>query len=108
MNSTTSTLADVDRSAAPTPFLDPEKDRNELSGESTRAPSTIEMEKKQDPNETDTETATVDGVPPGDNQQELEGESKYPTGIRLAVIVLALILSVFLVSLDMVSEATFS
>lgn len=99
MHSTTSTLADGDRSAS---FLDPEKNRStELSGGSTRAPSTFDMEKKGG-NETDTETATVEGVPPADNQ--VDADAEYPTGIRLAVIVLALILSVFLVSLDMVSQ----
>lgn len=97
MDSTTSTLADPDRSNAPTPFLDPEKHRAAagLSDGSTRAPSTdLELEKR-DGGETDTET--VDALA----QQQVEEE--YPTGFRLAMIVVALILSVFLVSLDMVS-----
>lgn len=112
MNSTTSTLADPDRSNAPTPFLDPEKDRAnvDMSDRSTRAPSTsdVEYEKGEkgigggDTDMTDTETVRDENVvdqPPADPAEE-----EYPTGFRLSMIVVALILAVFLVSLDLVSE----
>lgn len=104
MNSTTTTLAEPDRSNAPTPFLDPEQDRaaGALSDGSTRAPSTdLEIEKKTiDGGETDTETVDVGA------QQRPGDEEEYPTGFRLGMIVVALVLSIFLVSLDMTIVAT--
>jgi hypothetical protein len=99
MNSTTSTLADVDRSNAPTPFLEPEKDRAAagFSDSSTRAPSTdLELEKNTVGGETDTDTVDAGAQP--------QSEELYPTGVRLGMIVVALVLSIFLVSLDMVSS----
>ena len=112
MASTTSTLADHDRSNAPTPFLEPEKDRvyADLSDRSTRAASTsdVEWEKGEkgvnggDTDMTDTETVREENVadqPPTDPAEE-----EYPTGFRLTMIVVALVLAVFLVSLDLVSN----
>lgn len=100
MNSiSTSTLAEIDRSSAPTPsFLEPEKDRAAagLSDGSTRAPSTdLDIEKRNNGGETDTDTVVAETRSPP--------EGDYPEGFRLGMIVLALIMAVFLVSLDMVS-----
>lgn len=118
MNSTTSTLADLDRSNAPTPFLDPDKDRAnvvDMSDRSTRAPSTSDLEYEKyekyekgekgvaggDTDMTDTETVRDENAPeqpPADAEEE-----EYPTGFRFTMIVVALVLAVFLVSLDLVS-----
>lgn len=76
------------------------KDGHLSGGDSTRAPSTIvgpepEIEKKDGDN-TDQDAETVDTLP----------DSEYPQGFRLAFIVIALVLSIFLVSLDMTIVAT--
>ncbi|KAK4451967.1 major facilitator superfamily-domain-containing protein [Podospora aff. communis PSN243] len=73
-----------------------------LSGDSTRPPSTIEstidLEKKQAADA----ASTKEEVPSTDDEVEIE----YPTGTTLAFIVVALVLSVFLVALDMTIVAT--
>jgi hypothetical protein len=107
--STTSTLADPDRSNAPTPFLDPEKDRAhvDMSDRSTRAASTsdVEWEKGATGGETDmTDTETVRDEAAVEQPAAAAPEEEYPTGYRFAMIVVALVLAVFLVSLDLVSR----
>ncbi|KAK0619729.1 major facilitator superfamily domain-containing protein [Immersiella caudata] len=72
-----------------------------LSGSSTRAPSTIEstidLEKKQA-----ADAASTKEEAPSTDEPEIE----YPKGTTLAFIVVALVLSVFLVALDMTIVAT--
>ncbi|KAB5545755.1 major facilitator superfamily transporter [Coniochaeta sp. 2T2.1] len=114
MTSATSTLADPERSNAQTTYLDPEKDRAnvDMSDRSTRAASQSDMEYEKEKgvgggetDMTDTETVrdenAVAGQPPVDPSEE-----EYPTGFRLAMIVVALVLAVFLVSLDLTIVAT--
>lgn len=112
MASSTSTLADHDRSNAPTPFLDPEKDRAriDMSDRSTRAASTSDAEWEKgekgvnggDTDMTDTETIRDENVVAQPSTDAADEE--YPTGFRLTMIVVALVLAVFLVSLDLVSN----
>lgn len=102
MTSSASTLAEPDRSNAPTPFLDAEKDRPQTGDMSTRPPSTNDVEyEKGEADITDAETVRDENAadqPPADT-----AEGEYPTGFRLAMIVVALMLAVFLIALDMVS-----
>ncbi|KAK0720101.1 major facilitator superfamily domain-containing protein [Lasiosphaeris hirsuta] len=71
-----------------------------LSGGSTRAPSTVfDIEKKVDDEETGS-TKEEPAVPTS------EDDAEYPTGLGLAFIVVALVLSIFLMSLDMTIVAT--
>ncbi|KAJ9132959.1 MFS general substrate transporter [Coniochaeta hoffmannii] len=114
MASSTSTLADHDRSNAPTPFLDPEKDRAriDMSDRSTRAASTSDAEWEKgekgvnggDTDMTDTETIRDENVVAQPSTDAADEE--YPTGFRLTMIVVALVLAVFLVSLDLTIVAT--
>lgn len=104
MASSASTLADPDRSSAPTPFLDPEKDGavSDMGEASRRAHSTSDVEDEK--GETDmTDTETVRDENAAEQSPADQTEEEYPTGFRLSMIVLALMLSVFLVALDMVS-----
>lgn len=85
-------------------FLDPKSDHSDFEQASTRAPSTAaqnEYEEKKDSigNVTDEETGESRPAAPEPTDASL---GEYPTGARLFFIVIALILSVFLVSLDMV------
>lgn len=87
-------------------FLDPKSEHSDFEQASTRAPSTapdVDYEKKEGTgNVTDEETG--EARPAG---LELTDASSgdYPTGARLLFIVVALVLSIFLVSLDMVRLA---
>lgn len=80
-----------------------------LSGDSTRAPSTMgstfDLEKKgAETDSASTKDSTKEEPLPVKNDEEEPTE--YPTGIKLAFIVVALVLSVFLVSLDLTIVAT--
>lgn len=87
-------------------FLDPKSDHSDFEQSSTRAPSTApdiasDYEEKKDSTDNVTDEETGEARPAGtEPTQASPGE--YPTGARLVFIVIALILSVFLVSLDMV------
>ncbi|KAK3359670.1 major facilitator superfamily-domain-containing protein [Lasiosphaeria hispida] len=71
-----------------------------LSGGSTRAPSTVfDVEKKVEDEESGS-TKEEPAVPTNEDGAE------YPTGVGLAFIVVALVLSMFLMSLDMTIVAT--
>ncbi|KAK4122176.1 MFS general substrate transporter [Parathielavia appendiculata] len=99
--SSEATLAEATRpssSEAPASNLSPPKTEAYLSGESTRAPTPTE---KGDENEKDPEKS-------GSVKEEGAGtdEMEYPTGLAFSFIVVALVLSIFLVSLDMTIVAT--
>jgi hypothetical protein len=74
-----------------------------LSGESTRAPSTMEstaeLEKKGETDSASTKEEPSLPSPTSDDEEAIE----YPHGAPLFFVVVALVLSVFLVALDMVS-----
>ncbi|KAK0652359.1 major facilitator superfamily domain-containing protein [Cercophora newfieldiana] len=79
-----------------------------LSGDSTRAPSTMEstidLEKKAEGGETDSGSTKEELAPiPIDDEEDAV---QYPKGATLTFIVVALVLSVFLVALDMTIVAT--
>lgn len=107
----THTLVDGDKPtqlSPPSGLLDPKSEQSDFEQASTRAPSTapdVEYdEKKESPgNVTDEEKVDAQQTGP-ESAQAIPVE--YPTGIRLVFIVIALVLSVFLVSLDMVRPAT--
>lgn len=95
MSSTT--LADGDRPATlGTTTLSPPTNRNSayLSGSSTATPSIIDAEKKGDIESGDEATA------------ETTTADEYPHGAKLISIVVALVLSMFLIALDMTIVAT--
>jgi MFS family permease len=88
------------------------KDEGWLSGGSTRAPSTVvdAEEKKRDGAASDTD---VEAARPEENEKTGDApavgaaaEEEYPTGFRLAMIVVALVLGIFLVALDLTIVAT--
>ncbi|KAF2122755.1 major facilitator superfamily transporter [Lophiotrema nucula] len=90
-----------------TPYLETEKEKQnvEYSDQSTRSPSTAEAEtdKKGVP--------AKDGSTPTDEEaavaaSEPQGSGDYPSGFKLFFIVVALVLSVFLFSLDQTIIAT--
>ncbi|KAK5654929.1 hypothetical protein OQA88_6685 [Cercophora sp. LCS_1] len=73
-----------------------------LSGGSTRAPSTIELEKKAE----DTDSGSTKDEPSTPTISEEAEEDEYPHGAKLVFVVVALVLSIFLVALDMTIVAT--
>lgn len=89
-------------------FLDPTVEQSDLEQGSTRAPSTVpdlDYEKKRN----DTSSMTSDDErkkEPATEEPNADDATttEYPTGARLTFIVVALVLSIFLVSLDMVSS----
>ncbi len=86
-------------SEAPQSSLQPPQAKNDayLSDATTRAPS---------PSPTGVEDEKKGPTPAGsvrEGAQEAQDEMEYPTGVSFAFIVVALVLSIFLVSLDMVS-----
>ncbi|KAK2603369.1 hypothetical protein N8I77_009833 [Diaporthe amygdali] len=107
----THTLVDGDKPtqlSPPSGLLDPKSEQSDFEQASTRAPSTapdVEYdEKKESPgNVTDEEKGDAQKTGT-ESAQAIPVE--YPTGIRLVFIVIALVLSVFLVSLDMTIVAT--
>ncbi|KAK3369997.1 major facilitator superfamily domain-containing protein [Podospora didyma] len=90
--------------------LSPETDTANayLSSDSTRAPSravsTIENEKNMDSDEK--KTGNDDAASTGAEAAVVSDEGDYPTGVAFAFIVVALVLSIFLVALDMTIVAT--
>lgn len=64
------------------------------------APSAVE-EKKKTADDTNT-----DEEPPAALSNTAQDAAEYPQGVKLAIIVVALVLSIFLMSLDMVSIST--
>ncbi|KAK1825869.1 putative HC-toxin efflux carrier [Podospora conica] len=105
-------LVDGERpSTAVTGHLNPDTARNSayLSSDSTRAASTIDLEKKvDDTDRASTLTAKDEKSPPSTPGEPpaVEDVIEYPTGFKLTFIVVALVLSIFLVSLDMTIVAT--
>jgi len=84
-------------STATASILDHEKDPA-ASGLSTQRNSFLDVPKKEeDASSTDIETGTAQAQSP-------EPEGDYPGGFQLTMIVVALVLSIFLASLDMVSS----
>jgi len=81
------------------------RDSAYLSGGSTRAPSTIEIEKEKAGEQTD--SGSTKEEPSSPTPQSEDGDAvEYPSGAPLAFVVVALVLSVFLVALDMTIVAT--
>jgi MFS family permease len=108
-----SSLGDGDRpSTAITGHLNPDTARNSayyLSSDSTRAASTIDLEKKvDDTDRASTLSAKDEKLPPSPPGEPpaVEDLVEYPTGLKLTFIVVALVLSIFLISLDMTIVAT--
>lgn len=84
-------------------FLDPKSDQSDFEQASTRAPSTapdVEYEKEERSGNVIDEKKGKEGSAGLKSTEASPGE--YPTGARLLFIVIALVLSIFLVSLDMV------
>lgn len=84
-------------------FLDPKSDQSDFEQASTRAPSTapdVEYEKEERSGNVIDEKKGKEGSAGLESTEASPGE--YPTGARLLFIVIALVLSIFLVSLDMV------
>jgi hypothetical protein len=101
--STTTTLAGEEKLDAKVSrvMLDPRSEQSDLnqSANSTRVPSTFEDEKKTgDASSSDQEKADVEVS----SVEDEAAKGEYPTGSRLAFIVVALVISMFLVALDMV------
>ncbi|KAK1764303.1 major facilitator superfamily domain-containing protein [Phialemonium atrogriseum] len=105
MASTNKEVFDSDLSTrvpTPAPVSEHEKADLSASGRTTRAPSTIDdpsIAKIQKDVGADGSSETVDGA-------VIDGEVAYPDGARLIFIIVALVLSIFLVALDMTIVAT--
>ncbi|KAG8160985.1 hypothetical protein KVR01_009249 [Diaporthe batatas] len=91
-------------------FLDPKGEQSDFEQASTRAPSTApdvasDYDEKKDSagNVTDEEKGETR---PTVSEPAASSPGEYPTGARLMFIVIALVLSIFLVSLDMTIVAT--
>ncbi|KAL1871162.1 hypothetical protein Daus18300_004907 [Diaporthe australafricana] len=86
-------------------FLDPKSEQSDFEQASTRAPSTapdVDYEGKKE---------SVGNVTDEENGEAVQAQAEaspveHPTGLRLVFIVIALVLSIFLVSLDMTIVAT--
>ncbi|KAH7163525.1 major facilitator superfamily domain-containing protein [Dactylonectria estremocensis] len=87
-------------SSLPTTLEVPKGTERPVSTASTLRGEDITQEKKQDDGTTTDGEATLDGT---DDEIDL---SEYPTGLKMFFIVLALVLSIFLVALDMTIVAT--
>lgn len=88
-------------------FLDPKSEHSDFEQASTRAPSTapdVDYEEKKQGTGNVTDEETGEARPAGLVPTEAS-PGDYPTGARLLFIVVALVLSIFLVSLDMVRLA---
>lgn len=90
-------------------LLDPKSEQSDLDQGSTRAPSTapdvVDYEKKETSGIMTDDEETKETVPVEEQRADDEPKSEeYPAGTRLIFIVIALVLSVFLVALDMVSS----
>ncbi|KAK3326634.1 major facilitator superfamily-domain-containing protein [Apodospora peruviana] len=114
MAASTSTLAEPERPpsssgekpAPATSYLSPEQqDVANLSSGSTRAPSTVGFDEKKIDGDT-ASTGGEDALPVTGADLDLIDDDEYPKGMTLTFIVIALVLSIFLVSLDMTIVAT--
>jgi hypothetical protein len=77
------------------------------SGQSTRTPSTFEDEKKTTPNNASTSEEAGTATSHDDTTPIAEADvSKYPHGVTLFFIIFALLMSYFLVALDLVCLTT--
>jgi MFS transporter, DHA2 family, glioxin efflux transporter len=88
-------------------FLDPKGEHSDFEQASTRAPSTAadvtsDYDEKKDKAGNVTDEESGEAPPTGEPEPTEASPAEYPTGARLLFIVVALVLSVFLVSLDMV------
>lgn len=87
-------------------FLDPRGEQSDLEQGSTRTPSTIPPDLDYEKKTEDSSSITADDERKREADAEQpspdEATTEYPTGARLIFIVIALVLSIFLVSLDMV------
>lgn len=98
------TISDGEKPESSNKMLDPQGEQSDFDHASTRAPSTAPDfdEKKRDTGgETDEERG--DEVEDAPQEERAADPMDYPTGVRLTFIIVALVLSIFLVSLDMVS-----
>ncbi|EFQ30668.1 major facilitator superfamily transporter [Colletotrichum graminicola M1.001] len=86
---------------SPASTLVPAREKGETDRDSTTSPSVLgdTVEKKE-------ETGTATDEEAGSTQPTDATEAVYPTGIRLTFVIVALVLSVFLVALDMTIVAT--
>lgn len=106
----THTLVDGEKPnqiSTPSGFLDPKSDQSDFEQASTRAPSTapdVDSEEKKGSVGNVTDEETGETRPAGFEPTEAS-LVEYPTGARLLFIVIALVMSIFLVSLDMVRLA---
>jgi MFS transporter, DHA2 family, glioxin efflux transporter len=86
------------------------KDEGWMSGGSTRAPSTVDNVEEQKREAGDASETDVEAAKPADDKLERVpteiAPEEYPTGFRLAMIVVALVLGIFLVALDLTIVAT--
>lgn len=92
-------------------FLDPKREESDLEYGSTRAPSTAaeadyDKERGSD-NESNKEVSNNAVGSEEPNPDEVEPQ-EYPRGLKLGFIVIALIMAVFLISLDMVRTPSLS
>lgn len=105
--SSTHTLVDGEKPNQTTTssgFLDPKSEHSDFEQASTRAPSTapdVDYEEKKESTGNVTDEETGKAGPAGLEATDAS-LAEYPTGARLLFIVIALVLSIFLVSLDMV------
>lgn len=104
--SSNSTLPDVERpgtSSMATSVLDPEKERRNLilsgGSTSTQVSSVLDEERGESGNTSIGEEGEAKVVEP-----PAQDANEYPGGATLALIVVAIILSIFLASLDMVDD----
>lgn len=88
-------------------FLDPKSEHSDFEQASTRAPSTapdVDYDEKKEGTGNTADEETGEARPAG-LVPTAASPGEYPTGARLLFIVVALVLSIFLVSLDMVRLA---
>ncbi len=107
MSPSTTPLPEADKPEASreaTPHLEPEKDKQnvEFNDQPTRTSLTVKAETEKK------EVLAEDGGTPTDEEAAVaasapQDSADYPSGVKLAFIVVALVLSVFLFSLDQVS-----
>lgn len=109
MAASTHTLVDGQKSEKPSAsgFLDPRRDESDLEHGSTRAPSTAADADFYDKEHSVSDDDSRNKRP--HNEAGLEQPDpnavdaiEYPHGIKMVVIVIALMMAVFLISLDMV------
>lgn len=101
------TISDGEKADHNNKMLDAQGEQSDFDHASTRAPSTapdFDEKKRETGGETDEERGDeVEDAPQEDAAAAVNAE-EYPTGMRLTFIIVALVLSIFLVSLDMVCQ----